>query len=360
MKISFNLLFLYIFIQSPFAWSWGDLGHSAVGEIAERNLTEKGKALVKSILGVEPLAVAATWPDHVRDDKRFKEFAPYHFWDMKEGESAIQKSNSERGPKDAHTIVSQAHDLLIGSKLNRAQKMIFLRYFIHILGDVHQPLHLGNPLDMGGNTCKVKVKINENLEEDADLKDEVNNQNKPNAEDKTKCKDTEITVNLHSFWDSKIIDLIKQKEALKEFFSYNSLIKIIQKDVKLTLNDISGTPLEWYEETRKLIPSTYPDKEPTAAENHLYCRIIDLKTKKSVNGKFDESKIPLLDDQYITTAMTIVKKQLLLGGLRLAYLLNKIAEDFQEVEKFDEFEVLKGVLIKNENLLRRPSSKSMK
>ena len=70
-------LFIGLFLMTSLltipqkAFSWGDMGHEVVGEVAEQNLSADGRAFVRGILGVEPLAVAATWPDHVRDDKRF-------------------------------------------------------------------------------------------------------------------------------------------------------------------------------------------------------------------------------------------------------------------------------------------------
>ena len=71
------------FAQNAFAW--GNVGHETVAEIAERFISEDTKNFVQKILGPEPLSVAATFPDQVRSDERFKGFAPYHFVEIPDG-----------------------------------------------------------------------------------------------------------------------------------------------------------------------------------------------------------------------------------------------------------------------------------
>ncbi len=331
MKIKSVGALICALVYSHIAWSWGDLGHSAVGEIAERNLTPKAKTFVQSIIGIEPLAIAATWPDHVRDDKRFKGFTPYHFWDLPPGSSFAEFPDSQRGERDAHTIVSQAPELLVSDKLNIKQKQILLRYFIHILGDVHQPLHLGHPIDQGGNHCEVKM----------------------SAEAKP--------TNLHSVWDSQIIEKIKSKSKSTGYFTYNDLVSVILKDVKAP-RKVKGTPLEWYDETRKLLVFAYPDgKENVKPEDRPYCRQSDPVSHKKIDGKYDATKVPVLDEKFFETAIPLVEKQILLGGLRLAHLLNKMAENSNVTGHDDEQKIISEILIKNDlSANRTPQSKPKK
>lgn len=329
MKILFIVISMLAI--SPLAWSWGDLGHSAVGDIAEQNLTEKGKMLVQSILGLEPLAVAATWPDHVRDDNRFKEFASYHFWDMPEGvTSYAQISESQREERDAQTIISQVPKLLVSSRLGKKHKMVLMRYLVHVVGDVHQPFHLGNPSDRGGNLCEVKIKGQKDI------------------------------LKLHSVWDSQIIDTMKP-EGNKGFY-YPQLVKMILKEVPAP-KEITGTPLEWYDETRKLLAAAYPDegKEGVKPEDRAYCKRVDPKNPNAVvDGKFDATQIPTLSDQYMANSVSVVKKQILLAGLRLAHILNKAGEDYAVYDYIDEKKLIQDTLIKNKTSERTPQSKSKK
>src|SRR5687768_16063144 len=99
--LSANLA-LGILSYSSFAHAWGELGHQVMGEIAEKILSQdpRAKQALTRVLGVEPRAIAAAWPDEVRDDERFKPFAPYHFISI----GADGKSHDE---KNAHTILEQ-------------------------------------------------------------------------------------------------------------------------------------------------------------------------------------------------------------------------------------------------------------
>src|SRR5690606_5825151 len=136
---------------SSSVWAWGDLGHETTGEIAEQIIAKdaKTKNAVQAILGVEPLAKAAIFPDHVRDDGRFNDFAPYHY-------VTIFRDSQTYTEKNALTILKKYPDILTNRKYPREAKMIALRYLVHVVGDIHQPLHVGNEFDLGGNACQVK------------------------------------------------------------------------------------------------------------------------------------------------------------------------------------------------------------
>lgn len=311
-------------------WAWGDLGHSVIGEIAQRNLTQEGKVLVQNILGVEPLAVAATWPDHMRDDSRFKPFADYHFFQTDKS-SFKDVTAAERAKKDADTIISRVPNLIVDpqSKLNKEQKKILLKYFIHVVGDIHQPLHVGYPTDMGANLCDVYL---------------------PNYTKETK---------LHSIWDTKLLDYIESGSPAGKETYYPKLTELILKEYVKPIV-ISDSPSEWYDESRQLLSNVYPDKEQTSPENRTYCKRVDPKTHKIVDGKYDSKTLPHLDKEYIDKAVPIIKKQLWLGGLRLAHLLNQMGEKYKSKDYLDEDKLIKEILIENENVSRKPQSQSKK
>src|SRR5437660_477849 len=80
-------------------WAWGNLGHQAVADVAERNLSKKAQQLVFEILGAEPLAIAAIFPDEVRAVPAFKDFANYHFLEIPEGKTAAEAIRAMAGKK---------------------------------------------------------------------------------------------------------------------------------------------------------------------------------------------------------------------------------------------------------------------
>jgi hypothetical protein len=297
------------------AWSWGDTGHGAVGYIAQQNLSPKGKALIFRIVGAEPLPVSAVFPDHVRSDERFKNYAPFHFFEISPGHTFQTLPENERAEHDAHSIIARAGEVLTRSDISREQKMTYLRYLVHVVGDVHQPLHVGNGVDRGANLCDV-------------------NWTSPVS------GDSGVT-NLHTAWDESLIQNIADdyrktsgKSATgKYWFGYKELADLALAEFTSKTSPDEASALSkapagtWYDESSQLHSLVYPDDvQGTKPDERVYCKIVDKKTNKVVNGKYDKSKLPTLDEAYIQKALPVIKRQIVLGGLRLAELINSIAE----------------------------------
>ncbi|RYZ77032.1 MAG: hypothetical protein EOP05_03200, partial [Proteobacteria bacterium] len=80
-------------LWSNAASAWGDRGHEIVGQIAEESVKPTTRDWVRGILGLEPLAVASTFPDHVRSDARFSnDFAEYHYCEIPTGSNYDSKT----------------------------------------------------------------------------------------------------------------------------------------------------------------------------------------------------------------------------------------------------------------------------
>lgn len=313
----FSLIFASAgLLLSHGAFAWGDLGHGAVGYIAEKNLTPEGKAFVHSIIGENPMAIAAVWPDHVRSDPRYKEFAPFHFLELKNGVDVNHRRAEDIPEHDANTILTQVPDLLVDSQLDIQQKIILMNYLIHVVGDVHQPVHIGNGTDMGANLCTVKW-------------------TSPHSRGGR-------TTSLHSVWDESLVDVLrsdiehKAEQAGKsiKYFSPrdlgDSLLSDYQADPGSFGFDRSKIENQniptWYKQSVALYSVVYPDQGVKyAADQRPYCKHVDPKTGKVVDGSFNESSVPTLDENYIQTALPVVRKQLLIAGFRLAAMINKMA-----------------------------------
>src|SRR5687768_4583082 len=82
MRFLISVVFL---LDACLAFAWGDLGHQTVAEIAEKNLTARARQGIVNILGPEALALAAIWPDQVRDDRQYDPFKDYHFVEIPAG-----------------------------------------------------------------------------------------------------------------------------------------------------------------------------------------------------------------------------------------------------------------------------------
>ena len=148
-------LFLYMPLQSM---AWGMLGHRVVGEIAERNLSCKAKKQVKKILGTESLAMASNWADFVKSEPSYKYLDTWHYINFKEGlenYDAFAAALLQDTTTNAYTKLNMMVGELKKKDLPLEKKQMYLRLVIHLVGDIHQPMHTGRPEDLGGNRVKL-------------------------------------------------------------------------------------------------------------------------------------------------------------------------------------------------------------
>jgi hypothetical protein len=274
---------------STIAFGWGDMGHQVVGEIAEQiiNRDRKTKAAIQEIIGIEPFAFSSVWPDHVRDDARFDDMAPYHY-------HTIHSDPKKLDEKSAYTVLQRYKDLVVSATVPRATKMIALRFIMHVVGDVHQPLHIGNPYDRGGNSCQVFWMP----------KPGVPRPDRP--------------TNLHSVWDTNMVEVMSNRIREKlnpepRYFSYKHVTQnLVRRYASLLSSQQSADYNVWIRESELLRKnSVYPDSLPE--DKRPYCAI-----SKLGQTAIKPNLIPVLDQEYVAKRIDIVEKQLVLGGMRLA------------------------------------------
>ena len=316
-----SLLGLVVFLVSSKAFCWGDVGHQTVGELAQRNLTPEARQKIEEIMGAEILQASAIWPDIVRSDSRHRPFADFHFIDVPAGIKYSDIKETEKRPRNAEVVIRKFGAILKDKKKTRDEKMIAIRYLVHVIGDVHQPLHVGNSYDMGANTCVINLKM-------PHLKEEK-------------------LLNLHSLWDEEIIEFIKedvrQKEIAeakrkkadapqKRFFGASNFADMIVTKHKDILSERSVVeafdPSVWLQEAADLRnESVYPDrnaklKAPVDEAIRKYC--INVKDPTQKGKKIDPVK---LDHRYLSEKVNVVERQIYKAGLRLAHFLNALAKE---------------------------------
>ncbi len=142
---------------APPASAWGPTGHRVTATIAEKYLNWRAKAAIVDILKHgESLAEAATWPDDMRssDDRYWRETAQaFHFVTVPHGKTYKEVGAPPQG--DAVTALETFKATLLDASASREDKQRALRFTVHIIADLHQPLHAGNGKDKGGNDTKV-------------------------------------------------------------------------------------------------------------------------------------------------------------------------------------------------------------
>lgn len=157
LKISLVIIFFYFPLK---AMCWGQLGHRIVAEIADSYLTPKTKAEIKKILGNESIAMTSNWADFIKSDSAYKYLDTWHYINFEKNLTYSQLKDvlkkDTAGVHDAYSAIVFLTKELRKKNLAPAKKQMYLRLLIHIVGDVHQPLHVSPVGSTGGNDIKLQ------------------------------------------------------------------------------------------------------------------------------------------------------------------------------------------------------------
>lgn len=195
---------------------WGQIGHRTTGDIAEQYLTEKAAAEVKRVLGDASLAKVSTWMDEVRSDDSYDYLNTWHYVTIPEGETYESSEKEERG--DIIKGIRTAVEKLKEGNLSPEEEAEYLKILVHLVGDIHQPLHVGSQPDRGGNDVRLEW-FWENS-------------------------------NLHRVWDSGMIN--------SKQLSFTELSDFINHPTEEQINRWqNSTVLDWANESQELLPQVY-------------------------------------------------------------------------------------------------------
>jgi hypothetical protein len=133
---------------------WGETGHRATGKIAEQHLTKKAKRQINKLLMGQSLAFVSTFADQIKSDRKYREFYSWHYVNMPLDKNYAQ---SEKNPKgDLVTGIKKCMEVLKDKNSSQEDKVFYLKMLVHFVGDLHQPLHIGEKENKGGNTVQVQ------------------------------------------------------------------------------------------------------------------------------------------------------------------------------------------------------------
>jgi hypothetical protein len=147
----FISLLLLIFI-SNLASGWGATGHRVTGYIADKHLSKKARLAIERILGQQSLAMASTWMDDVKSDSLYDKYEDWHWVTIEDSETYDQSKKNPNG--DLIDALERIITELKSKKLSAKEEADRLKMLIHLIGDIHQPLHVGRA-DRGGNDVKL-------------------------------------------------------------------------------------------------------------------------------------------------------------------------------------------------------------
>jgi hypothetical protein len=312
MRSTTNLLKLTLLVCTTTApsFGWWCEGHEVVALIAEQHLSANARAMVTKLLKEnpaaeprfckdspdDPMALASTWAD---DAKSTEKTGAWHYMDIPVGlkrgdpekycEAIGPSRNGGERPGCVLSALRYAVNVLHSKDETAEEQAKALRYLIHLLGDLHQPMHTTSNNDQGGNCTPVQF------------------------------FDDPKVGNLHRVWDGEVFnkDLAAHKETLIQFAA-----DLDQR--------FAGKRAGWVKNT--------PDFDKWAWEGHMIARETaygDLDPKPPFeaydpkpNCKAEAETFGALHikigDAYQSAAAPVVEEQLAKAGYRLAAVLDMI------------------------------------
>ena len=247
--------------------AWGPAGHRIVGHIAEMNLDSQVLKTIRTDFNIKHLANVANWADEIKryenkpDMLHYTNIAPGHRTYLQERDCPKKRCVTEK--------IKEYEHLLINPGSSRRTKKEAFKFLVHLVADVHQPMHLGNEKDRGGNEIAVYFG------------------DKP--------------TNLHRVWDHDLI--ILNGKSQKQFAR--------QLNRSITLENkrqwVGGTPDDWSNESRALV--------------------------LGFGYRIEFSRGRELSRDYIRKGQAIVRNQLQRAGIRLADMLNRLLNPSISMER---------------------------
>ena len=265
-RITFLFACIITIYSSMPAYAWGPKGHDIVAAIAEQNLTKKTKKALDKILDGKSIVYYSSWMDNIQNSPNWKngydKTKTWHYANVDKGLTYETMEKNKKG--DVLTgLEFLVNELTVNfDNLSDSLKQDYVKMVVHMVGDMHCPMHAGRSTDRGGNGKKVKW-----------------------FGQKT---------NLHSVWDSKMIDSARK-------WSYSEWVNHLdRKDKKYKKAIVQGTYLDWFTETVVRAEELYEYAERQGDD------------------------VPNFSYQYVYDFSPLLENRLQTGGYRLAHVLNTI------------------------------------
>ena len=265
-RLAITLIGIIMLMDFTSAYAWGPKGHDVVAAIAEQHLTPKARRKINKLLEGKSIVYYSSWMDNIQNspywEYGYNKTKTWHYANVGKG------LTYETMPKNENGDVVNGLEMLTKEmtenyrELTDSMKVDYLKMIVHMVGDLHCPMHAGRRSDRGGNGTPVKW-----------------------FGKKT---------NLHSVWDSRLIESARR-------WSYSEWVEHLDRtDREFKKNVMCGTYEEWFNETVS-----------HAAEIYEYIENTD-------------GKMPSLSYRYVFDFAPLAEQQMLIGGYRLAYVLNSI------------------------------------
>jgi hypothetical protein len=243
-------------------FGFGNDGHRIIGAIAQTNLTAEAAREVKDLLGTESLADVSTWADEIRSNPKYFFAEPLHFINVPREATKVDETRDCKNGSCVTAAIRKYTNILRDHSRSPAERVEALKFVVHFVGDVHQPLHVSYRDDLGGNRVNVTWLGTANW-------------------------------SLHSVWDAGFVNKRRGTSSWKQVA--NDIGKAISPTDRAALGQILD-PLSWANESLQLTRKIYGE---LPADGNL-------------------------TQEYYKQNVKLFERQLAAGGIRLANLLNEV------------------------------------
>jgi len=250
-------------LASSDAMAWGSLGHQLICDIAWREMDKQTRHEVSSLIQgsrYRTFAQACNWPDHIRKDDSKDWLKPYHYINVPPGAEMVDEeycaeqgcvlSGIERFTRMFRYADTEQNS---GSKQKQREALLLVS---HLIGDIHQPMHVSYEHDLGGNRVQLTFEGDE--------------------------------TNLHRLWDS---DILRQRYGKRA--DWRAIGKQLHEQARQTVTEqqLAASPLQWANESYQVTKTIYDE----------------LPADGKAGGEYAEKYYPVIEQRLKLAAMRLAK-----------------------------------------------------
>jgi hypothetical protein len=265
MKYKHSIILAAVMSFSMSAFGWGQKGHDVTVYIAECNMTEVTRLAVDSLFDCHSPVYYANWLDNASHTPEYAYSKTWHYKNIDADETYESAHTIETG--NIITALRSQADKLKDNSLCKSEKSLALKMLIHLMGDLHQPMHFGHFSDRGGNEWKVKFFNKE--------------------------------TNLHSVWDDELPESVHRWS----YTEWRNQLDIID-DAELKGSILAGEFDDWGKETYELGKNVYETTPKGSCISYDYiANNADIVEKQLLRGGLRLAHVlnQIFDKNYITS-----------------------------------------------------------
>lgn len=273
-------------------FAWNNVGHEVIAQLAYNQLSATEKQKIDIILKTQfnnknpnsRFLSAAVWPDEIKDDPQYHYANAWHYiylpLKIVDGKPQAMQASSQDAQPNVVSAIQDIETRLQDKSLPRKMQAMYLSFLIHLVGDIHQPLNCATLIskqhhfmvpagDKGGRNYTIQ---------------------------------TAIANNLHTYWNAGLGLLYPSNN---NYFNDDKIIQLVNSWAQETRNDLSI----WKAIKNHPKPSQWAQESYQLGVQYAYAIPYGDKPTK----------------QYISTGHQIVRKQIILAGNRLAFILQHLS-----------------------------------